>query len=233
MRPGEGSHHAAVAPGRVRIETKGDLSCYEAPESSPETKPSASAQWSKGCGGLFIEAGYEEIIVPAIWEQQTFIDKGGPEIVRQMYAFDDKKGRPICLVPEITGMIQESWRASWSQSFRKPCRVFYVARCYRYERPQRGRYREFTQVGIELLGGQAPFDRREVEDLLRRILDELDVEYEFDARVKRGLGYYVEEGFEARCPQLGAQRQIAGGGRYAEGVGWAIGLDRLLLGLAC
>ncbi len=146
-----------------------------------------------------------------------------------MYAFDDKKGRPICLVPEITGIVQEVWRDDWSRRTRAPCRVFYVARCYRYERPQRGRYREFTQVGIELLGGTAPDDRREVEQLLVAILDGLGVDYTLDREVQRGLAYYVEDGFEARCTRLGAQQQIAGGGRYAEGIGWAIGLERLLL----
>jgi len=169
--------------------------------------------------------------VPALWEQQTFIAKGGAQIVQQMYAFDDKKGRPICLVPEITGLIQDTWRESWSKTARGPRRVFYVARCYRYERPQKGRYREFTQVGVELLNGVAPDDRREVETLLRRVLDELGTPYEFDDAVRRGLGYYTEDGFEARTEKLGAQKQIAGGGRYAEGVGWAIGLDRLLLAL--
>jgi histidyl-tRNA synthetase len=107
-----------------------------------------------------------------------------------------------------------------------------VARCYRYERPQRGRYREFTQVGVELLGGSQPADKQEVQGLLRQILDRLGTRYELDAEVKRGLGYYTEDGFEARCPALGAQKQLAGGGRYAEGVGWAIGLDRLLLALS-
>lgn len=170
--------------------------------------------------------------MPALWEQRTFIEKGGPEIVNQMYAFGDKKGRPVCLVPEITGVIQELWRAGWDRDRRRPCRLFYVARCYRYEKPQAGRYREFTQVGIELLGGRAPDDRREVETLLRQVLDELGVAYELDTGVKRGLGYYTEDGFEARCSQLGAQKQIAGGGRYAEGIGWAIGLDRLLLAMA-
>jgi histidyl-tRNA synthetase len=169
--------------------------------------------------------------VPALWEQQTFIDKGGPEIVQQMYAFSDKKQRPICLVPEVTGMVQEAWRNDWSKRGTGARRIFYVARCYRYERPQRGRYREFTQVGVELLNGSAPSDRREVEELLCRLLDSTKVAYAFDGNVKRGLGYYVEDGFEARSPQLGAQQQIAGGGRYAEGVGWALGLDRLLLAL--
>ena len=50
-----------------------------------------------------------------------------------------------------------------------------------------------------------------------------------DGRVERGLSYYTEDGFEARRELLGAQQQVAGGGRYAEGIGWAIGLDRLLL----
>jgi histidyl-tRNA synthetase len=133
-------------------------------------------------------------------------------------------------VPEITGIVQEEWRLRWSKA-QKPLRLFYVARCYRYERPQRGRYREFTQVGVELLGGTAPDDRRELEELLRSVLDAIGAEYRFDPEVKRGLNYYLEEGFEAVCSNLGAQQQIAGGGRYREGVGWAIGLDRLLLAL--
>lgn len=147
-----------------------------------------------------------------------------------MYAFADKKGRPICLVPEVTGIVQEMWRNTWSRQ-RRQMRLFYIARCYRYERPQAGRYREFTQVGVESLGGRAPDDRREVEGLLRRILDGLGLSYAFDPAVRRGLAYYTEDGFEVRCDALGAQKQVAGGGRYAEGIGWAIGLERLLLAL--
>jgi len=145
-----------------------------------------------------------------------------------MYAFDDKKGRPICLVPEITGLIQQLWRVEWAK-LAKPKRVFYVGRCYRYERPQLGRFREFTQVGVELLGGRAPADREEVVELLEAVLRIAAIPFTLEQNVQRGLGYYTESGFEARCELLGAQKQIAGGGRYAEGVGWAIGLDRVLL----
>ena len=191
-------------------------------------KPSASPSLPLGCGGLFIEAGYEELIVPAIWDAQTFLAKAN---VDQIYTFADKKGRACCLVPEITALVQEQWRASWSKTDKKPCRLFYVARCYRYERPQAGRYREFTQIGVELLGGKAPDDRAEVEALLVQILDDVGVKYVLDRAVERGLAYYTEDGFEARVEALGAQKQVAGGGRYAEGIGWAIGLDRLLLAL--
>jgi histidyl-tRNA synthetase len=194
-------------------------------------KPSSSPRAPRGYGGCFTDADYEELVVPAIWEEQTFVDKAGPAIVNTMYTFADKANRPVCLVPEITALIQERWRDDWSRREPRPMRVFYVARCYRYDRPQRGRYREFTQIGVELLGGRAPDDRREVEELLVAILDDLGVRYTFDRAVQRGLAYYVEDGFEARCAALGAQQQIAGGGRYAEGIGWAIGLDRLVLAL--
>ncbi len=145
-----------------------------------------------------------------------------------MWAFEDKGKRPVCLVPEATAPVQEMWRNEWSKTM-KGRSIFYVARCYRYERPQAGRYREFTQIGIELLGADAD-DARAIS-LLRECLDATGVEYTMSDAVKRGLAYYVADGFEAECAKLGAQKQIAGGGRYAEGVGWAIGLDRLLLAL--
>jgi len=129
----------------------------------------------------------------------------------------------------VTGIIQELYRGGWDKSLPKPVRVFYVNRCYRYERPQAGRYREFTQLGVELLGGTAPQDSQEVKELLIKCLDGVGLDYKFVDSVKRGLSYYVEDGFEVECEKLGAQKQVAGGGRYAEGIGWAIGIDRLLL----
>lgn len=181
------------------------------------------------CGGVFIAADYEEVILPAIWETQTFVEKAGREIVNQMWAFQDKGGRGVCLIPEVTGLIQELWRDDWSKTD-KSKRVFYVSRCYRYERPQAGRYREFTQFGVEFLG-EAADGREEIVEILRDCLDVCRVDYSLNDAVKRGLTYYVEDGFEAECAALGAQKQIAGGGRYAEGVGWAIGVDRLLLAM--
>ena len=53
--------------------------------------------------------------------------------------------------------------------------------------------------------------------------------YEVNESVKRGLQYYVEDGFEISCPQLGAQKQVCGGGTYKQGIGFAIGFDRLML----
>lgn len=172
---------------------------------------------------------YSEVVLPAMWEQETFINKAGKEILSQMYVFNDRKKRKICLIPEVTALIQERWNAEWKNIWPKPAKVFYIQRCYRYEKPQKGRYREFTQAGVEILGGKSPLDRQEAIESLRECLDVFGVNYNMNYVVKRGLSYYIEDGFEAEVESLGAQKQVAGGGRYAEGIGWAIGVDRLIL----
>ena len=150
-----------------------------------------------------------------------------------MWTFKDKGGRECCLIPEVTGVIQElANQLSWEKSMKKPIRLFYVNRCYRYEKPQAGRYREFTQFGIECLFGDPAEDKVEVTSILLKCMEQFSISYEYDDNVKRGLGYYIQEGFEIKCSVLGAQKQVAGGGRYKEGIGWAIGVDRLLLAIA-
>ena len=107
---------------------------------------------------------------------------------------------------------------------------FYVARCYRYERPQAGRYREFTQLGLEILSPEPAKALMRSQDICSGFLDSLGLEYELNLAVKRGLSYYLEgNGFEVRCPVLGAQQQVVGGGAYRQGAGFGIGLERLLL----
>lgn len=174
-------------------------------------------------------AGYEPFIPSALAPVEIFLDKVGPDLGQQMYRFQDRKGRELCLTPEVTGVVQRLYNDKWKK-LPKPVRLYYATRCYRYERPQKGRYREFWQFGIECLGGKAPEDRNEVIDLLRQCLDQSGVDYRLVETVTRGLGYYVEDGFEAEVDSLEAQKQIAGGGRYEEGVGFAIGLDRLIIG---
>lgn len=182
------------------------------------------------CEATFIAKDYNEVILPSLWEQETFIQKAGPEILNQMYAFKDKGDRPICLIPEATAIIQQLYKEDWSKARPKPVRVFYVARCYRYDRPQLGRYREFTQFGVEMLGGTNPADAEEVKSILKGSIEALGIkDFKFNDSVKRGLNYYVEDGFEVEVEKLGAQKQVAGGGRYDGGIGFALGLDRLLL----
>jgi len=182
-------------------------------------------------GGIFTDRRFDEIMIPSIWEQQTFINKAGEEILDQMYTFEDKKGRPLCLIPEVTAIIQEQYKADWEKTRPKPVRLFYLSRCYRYERPQAGRYREFWQLGIEILGNKEG-DKKEILDVLEGCLALFPaLRYNLRESVRRGLDYYIEDGFEIECDNLGAQKQIAGGGRYDCGIGFAIGIDRLLLAM--
>ena len=170
---------------------------------------------------------YNEIIVPSIWEQSTFSDKLGQEKLNQMYLFKDRGDRDCCLIPEVTGIIQELWNQGWDKCKKKPFKVFYIQRCFRYDNPQKNRWREFTQAGIEILGNKEG-DRKEVIDILTTFLNSTGITYDLIESVKRGASYYVEDGFEAEVESLGAQKQIAGGGRYKEGIGFAVGIDRII-----
>ncbi len=147
-----------------------------------------------------------------------------------MWAFSDKGGRPCCLIPEATALFQERHDALLGT--RAEAMFFYVARCYRYERPQAGRYREFTQLGLEILSPTPTLALQRSQALCIGFLDSLGLEYELNPLVKRGLSYYLDgQGFEVRCPRLGAQQQVVGGGAYREGAGFGIGLERLALAL--
>ena len=189
------------------------------------------ARWSLAFGSTFMETGAQEVIVPALWSQDTFVEKaGGSEILGQMWTFPDRKGRKCCLIPEVTALFQEQCQALLER--RRERLLFYVARCYRYERPQAGRYREFTQLGFECLSTDPKAACTQSLKIAEGFLQNLGVRYELDSMARRGLSYYLEgQGFELRCLELGAQQQVAGGGAYRQGAGFAIGAERLLLAL--
>ncbi|MFM0167005.1 ATP phosphoribosyltransferase regulatory subunit [Paraburkholderia sediminicola] len=195
------------------------------------TKPHKYALWKISSGAIFINFGAEETIVPALWSQDTFIQKaGGSEIIGQMWAFPDKKGRPCCLIPEATALFQE--RCSELLGRRQERMLFYIARCYRYERPQAGRYREFSQLGFEYLCPDPELAVRCSQEIVMGFFDSLGLSYAIDGAARRGLSYYLNgQGFEIRCTELGAQQQVVGGGAYREGAGFGIGAERLLLAM--
>ena len=143
-----------------------------------------------------------------------------------MYVFPDRKGRSLCLRPEGTATCQILARETFRQE--KDVKLWYETRCWRYERPQAGRYREFTQFGVEVLNPTTDF-RDELVVLAQQMVGRFTSDLEVAGQVQRGLAYYTESGFEITCPQLGAQKQVLGGGRYAEGIGFAVGVDRLML----
>ena len=144
-----------------------------------------------------------------------------------MYVFDDKKGRKLCLRPEATATVQLIANHFWQGNKEK--RVWYFEKCWRYERPQSGRYREFYQFGLEVINPQDKLIKELLIDIAKSMINIKTQEAIINYSVKRGLDYYTEDGFEISCNQLGAQKQVCGGGSYKQGIGCAIGFDRLML----
>lgn len=170
---------------------------------------------------------FKEIIIPTIEPADIYTDKAGKEILNQMYVFQDKKDRTLCLRPECTATIQLIANHFWQA--KKEVRIWYFERCYRYERPQKGRYREFFQLGVEVINPQTPNIKEILIDIATEMVRQQTNQYQVNYSVKRGLDYYIEQGFEISCDQLGAQKQVCGGGAYKQGIGFAIGFDRLML----
>lgn len=171
--------------------------------------------------------GFAEIILPSIEPAGIYINKAGAEILNQMYTFPDKKQRKLCLRPEATATIQ--LLADKYFQDKKERKFWYFERCWRYERPQAGRWREFFQFGVEIINPKNQDTRRYLIDLAIKLIKIQTSDIFTYHAVKRGLDYYTSKGFEITCPQLGANKQICGGGAYKQGIGFAIGFDRLML----
>ncbi len=274
--------------------------------------------------------GYSEVLTPTFEHTKLFMEKSGPSIVEEIYAFEDKGGREIALRPEFTAPVMRMYADSMRE-YPKPLKLFYFGPTFRYERPQSGRYREFWQFGTELIGPDTPradaenialacrcveqaglenytlkisnlnilstlleergisedelgdifhlIDKEEFDDLKEKYgelddietlfdspLDELkgkmddknpveylqdvlkaleyygltEEDYEIDLKTVRGLDYYKGVVFELDAENLGAEKQICGGGDYSLGdifsidissKGFAIGFDRTILAI--
>lgn len=179
---------------------------------------------------FLLSEGFEEISIPIIQMQETFTGKVGEENNNLMFNFKDRGERDVCLAPEYTAVVQKLASTTFKQD--KDVCLFYVQECFRGEKPQAGRYRQFTQLGVEILNPSEDHD-----SYIYSVAEELIVragidKYVSDRDAVRGLDYYKEgKGFEIAIPELGAQKQVCGGGSYEGGIGFALGIDRLLLAL--
>src|SRR5438093_644788 len=258
--------------------------------------------------------GFREVSTPTFESLELFTAKSGPGIVKELYAFKDQGGRDLALRPEFTASILRFYVSSL-RSRPKPLKLYTSGNAFRYEEPQRGRYREFSQLNAEIIGGAAlpsdaealalaigtmraiglkqvkarignigilrsylPFPpadqgvvlhsldkrnfpmleaelaqlgRKDLASPLRKVielsgdasvlddaakilgatakeglaylrdlaglLDDYGIrrsDYAFDMGVVRGLDYYTGMVFEIDSPNLGAEKQVGGGGAY-------------------
>jgi histidyl-tRNA synthetase len=95
--------------------------------------------------------GFEEYDAPLLEPLDLYTEKSGSEIVGQLYAFEDKGGRRVALRPEMTPSLARMVAAR-SRALALPLKWYSVPRLFRYERPQRGRLREFFQLNLDIVG---------------------------------------------------------------------------------
>lgn len=180
---------------------------------------------NKMCDYL-INIGFIEISIPILQYQETFKEKVGEENNNLMFNFKDRGDRNICLAPEYTAVIQKL--AEQDFKHQKDVKLFYVQECFRGEKPQAGRYRQFTQLGVEILNPTKDYHYT-MKALAHQLICVVRTDIKINNDVVRGLDYYKNgKGFEIICEQLGSSKQICGGGEYEGGIGFAIGIDRLL-----
>jgi histidyl-tRNA synthetase len=312
---------------------------FQVPRGTADVLPAdaaARARIERVARELLERAGYARIETPVFEDTELFARGvgGSTDIVRkEMFTFEDKGGRSITLRPEATASIARAYLEHGMQKLPQPVKLWWYGPLFRHERPQAGRFRQFTQLDAEVIGSDSPLvdaelillcdellralevpeptlkigslgspearaeyreeliaflrghegelahdvrdridenplrafdakdestqavmaeaptmlDRLEGEDAehfdaVRRLLDQEGIQYELDGRLVRGLDYYTRTVFEFHSARLGAQSQVAGGGRYdrliellggppTPGNGWAAGIERILLAI--
>lgn len=121
--------------------------------------------------------GYREVCTPEFEDLELFTMRSGEGIIEEMYVFEDKGGRKLALRPEITAAVIRMY-INEAKVAPKPLRWCYYADCFRYERPQKGRYRQFWQFGVELIGADSAIADAEVIMLASDMLTTTGVKYD-------------------------------------------------------
>jgi len=118
----------------------------------------------------FQSFGYREVQTPTFENLELFTAKSGEAIIEELYSFKDKGGRNLALRPELTAPVIRFY-VEKLQMEPKPLKLFYFGNCFRYDRPQKGRYREFRQAGCEIIGTDTPESYAELIALSYKILE--------------------------------------------------------------
>ena len=152
----------------------GDDRTFRAPRGTRDLIPPESWEWHGVVNlalGLFAQAGYAPIETPAFEHTEVFERGVGAtsEVVnKQMYTFADRGERSLTLRPEGTAPVVRAVLEHGLHRGPLPVKLSYASWMFRQERPQKGRYRQFSQVGIEAIGSDSPLIDAEVIELGRR-----------------------------------------------------------------
>lgn len=151
------------------------------PKGTKDILPNEMLKWnyvenafSKACKN----AGYGEIRIP-VFEFTELFNRGVGDttdiVQKEMYTFEDKGGRSLTLRPEGTAGVVRSYIDKGMSSMPQPVKLFYMITAYRYENVQKGRYREFNQLGAEIFGVSKPYADVEVISILGNFFESIGI----------------------------------------------------------
>jgi histidyl-tRNA synthetase len=153
----------------------------ERPRGTHDTLPSEQPLWRKvttEMERLCALYGYQRIQTP-VFEDVALFQRtagGGSDIVqKEMYVFEDRGGRTLALRPEATAPICRAYLENGMQQEPQPVKLYTLGTYYRYDKPQRGRYREHSQLSVECIGSADPAVDAEVIGLYDTLLRNLGV----------------------------------------------------------
>lgn len=186
------------------------------PKGTKDVLPQDSYKWQyieKTAREVAKTFNVKEIRTPTFEHTEVFLRGVGEttDIVnKEMYTFFDKGNRSITLKPEGTAGVARSFAENGMQSTALPVKLYYITQCFRYERPQAGRLREFHQFGVEMLGSDSANTDAEAIILAKTFLDKLGVKNltlyinsigckNCRARYHEALKAYLKDNYDSLC----------------------------------
>ena len=149
------------------------------PKGTQDLLPGTVDQWQyleETIRNVCREYGYEEIRTP-IFETTELFQRGVGQttdiVKKEMYTFNDKADRSMTLRPEGTASVCRAYVENKLYGQTQPVKLYYVGPMFRYERPQSGRFRQFHQFGVEVLGADQPVVDAEVISLVWNLYQRL------------------------------------------------------------
>lgn len=186
------------------------MSKYQTPRGTFDILPPDHEYYSyikKVARHRFRQAGFRRISTPAFENTEIFtrgIGETTDIVSKEMYTFEDRKGRKLTLKPEGTAGVVRSYLEHNMQNLPKPVLLYYIEPHFRYDRPQKGRYRQFYQFGLEAIGESDPSIDAQVIYVLHQILVDLNIRERFTLQInsigssedreayrEALLGYYI------------------------------------------
>ena len=154
----------------------------QAPKGTKDAIPGNVYKWhyiERKAADVCSRFGFKEIRTP-VFEHTELFQRGVGDttdvVQKEMYTFNDKGGRSITLKPEGTSPAVRAYLENNLYAQPQPTKLYYITPCYRYEKPQAGRLREFHQFGVEAFGAFEPTIDAEIISMVHTFFHELGID---------------------------------------------------------